>query len=118
MTSRIKSNPTVVKLKSRSASITRTIPDSGQPRGPKKPGHAFHTGSKYEGPPAIRKEVDPDSIASARVSALGKRFRIDSERGFFLDDVPASLDAVMLETNRIRKANGLAPVGKKAEWMP
>jgi hypothetical protein len=66
----------------------------------------------------MRREVDPDSHRTALIGAFGGRLKIDDQRGFLLDERPINLDPLMLEMNRIRKANGLAPVGKKPEWLP
>lgn len=105
-----KTPPVVIHLKR--PKVAKSVPAQ-------KPGAPpYHKGGRAEGPPAIRKEVDPESIRSAWLSAFGKRLSIDGESGFWLDGLPVSLDHLMLETNRVRKANGLAPVGKKPEWLP
>jgi hypothetical protein len=108
----IKSSPVVVYLKTGKAAINRADPE------PKRGPEPFHKGCREEGPPAVRKEVDPDSHRSAWVSAFGKRLKIDEQKGFYLDGRPISLDALMLETNRIRKAHGLAAVGRNPKWIP
>jgi hypothetical protein len=99
------SRPTVVYLKPRKASRDRTPPlTKPQFRLPLLP-------------PVISTEIEPESHRTAMVGALGKRLRIDEQKGFFLDGVPINLDPLMRETNRIRRANGLSPVGKNPRWL-
>lgn len=115
-----KSRPVVVYLSTGKSKIKRTVHAGDKDRKPltKKSHEPHHIGGRAEGPPAIRKEVDPDSVRSAWVSAFGLRLKIDHHKGFYLDGRPASLDTLMLETNRIRKAHGLDPVGRNPRWMP
>jgi hypothetical protein len=115
-----KSRPVVVYLPKGLSKIKRAVPAEGKARKPltKKSHEPHHAGGKMEGPPAIRKEVEPDSIRLAWIGALGGRLKIDQEKGFYLDGRPVSLDDLMLETNRIRKANGMEPVGRNPRWLP
>lgn len=105
-----KTPPVVVHLKRLKAAKSAPARKPGPP--------LYHKGGRQEGPPAIRREVDAESHRAAWVGAFGSRLRIDEKRGFFLDGVPIILDDLMLETNRIRKANGLAPVGRNPKWFP
>jgi hypothetical protein len=107
----IKSSPVVVYLKTGKAAVNRADPE------PKRGPEPFHKGCREEGPPAIRKEIEPDSINSAWIGAFGDRLKIE-QKDFYLDNRPIGLDALMLETNRIRKAHGLAPVGRNPKWIP
>ena len=103
------SNPVVILFKKRKSDAKEPTPK----RGPEP----CHRGSRQEGPPAIRKEVDPESIRSAWVAAFGKRLRIDEQKGFYLDGYPVTLDHLMTETNRVRKAYGMEPVGRNPKWF-
>ncbi|OWK39529.1 hypothetical protein [Fimbriiglobus ruber] len=105
-----KSLPVVILLSKRK----RVRPEESQ----KKRHEPAHRGGRQEGPPAIRTEVDPDSLRNAWIAAFDRRLRIDHEKGFWLDGRPIGLDDLMLETNRIRKAKKLPPVGKKPGWLP
>ncbi|OWK35420.1 hypothetical protein [Fimbriiglobus ruber] len=105
-----KSTPIVVHLRKRK----KVSPEGSQ----KKRHEPAHRGGCQEGPPAVRKEVDPDSLRNAWSIAFGFRLRIDDRMGFLLDGYPIGLDDLMLETNRIRRAKNMPPVGKKPGWLP
>ncbi|OWK42040.1 hypothetical protein [Fimbriiglobus ruber] len=105
-----KSSPIVIHL----SKGKRATPQASQ----KKRHEPDHRGGCQEGPPAIRKEVDPDSLRNAWAIAFGGRLRIDDRMGFLLDGRPIGLDDLMLETNRVRKAKRMPPVGKKPGWLP
>lgn len=78
----------------------------------------FHRGEKMDrSPPSRHPDLDPDNYRLAWAKALGSRLRIDDRRGLMLDGRPVGLDQVMIETNRIRKSQGLLPVGKKPSWQ-
>lgn len=111
-----KTVPIVLRFKKWKALVQRTAPDNGMRRGPKRP-EPHHYGSREEGAPAIRREVDPESIRSAWISAFGRRLKINEQTGFFLDGKPITLDELMIETNRLRKANGIEPVGRNPKWL-
>jgi hypothetical protein len=115
-----KPSPVVLYLPTGLSKIKRTMSEEGKRRNPlpKKTPGPHHVGGRAEGPPAIRKEVDPESIRSAWIGAFGGRLKIDEQKGFYLDGRPITLDTLMTETNRIRKTHGLAPVGRNPRWMP
>jgi hypothetical protein len=115
-----KCTPTVVYLnrcKAFKAKQPQNPPKKNPSKKPARTGHAYHQESKLKAEPAARtSDADPDSLQLAIFTALRRRLRVDRDKGYVLDGRPVSYDTVMIETNRVRKANGLEQVGKKAEW--
>jgi hypothetical protein len=80
----------------------------------------YQSGRFFNGDPATRSpQMNPESIRGAWIGLkeFGYDVGFNDSSGLKLNGRPISLDDLMKLTNRVRRENGLVPVGRKREWL-
>lgn len=79
----------------------------------------YETGKKNGDPAPRNTESNPESIRGAwiELKQFGYHVEFNDPSGLKLNGRHISLDDLMILTNRVRRENGLPPVGKKKEWL-